>query len=109
MAWGNHKEELCRLGNEHTNQQTRGLNQVAAQAIGNRPQPLLASPHGQHGPQHGQRLTGQTCMENMDDVLVSFHGGGKFKQGTSHHDLPFYSVSPNHPVLAPHQVGGSLP
>jgi hypothetical protein len=32
MAWGNHKEELCRLGNEHTNQQTNGLNQVAAQA-----------------------------------------------------------------------------
>ncbi len=32
MAWGNHKEELCRLGNERTNQQTRGLNQVAAQA-----------------------------------------------------------------------------
>jgi hypothetical protein len=32
MAWGNHKEELCRLGNECTNQQTRSLNQVAAQA-----------------------------------------------------------------------------
>ncbi len=32
MAWGNHREELCRLGNERTNQQTRGLNQVAAQA-----------------------------------------------------------------------------
>ncbi len=32
MAWGNHKEELCRLGNECTNQQTNGLNQVAAQA-----------------------------------------------------------------------------
>jgi hypothetical protein len=31
MAWGNHKEEFCRLGNEHTNQQTSGLNQVAAQ------------------------------------------------------------------------------
>ncbi len=32
MAWGNRKEELCRLGNECTNQQTCGLNQVAAQA-----------------------------------------------------------------------------
>jgi hypothetical protein len=32
MVWDNHKEELCRLGNEHTNQQTNGLNQVAAQA-----------------------------------------------------------------------------
>ena len=32
MAWGNHKEELCRLGNERTNQQTNGLNQVTAQA-----------------------------------------------------------------------------
>jgi hypothetical protein len=32
MAQGNHKEELCRLGNERTNQRTRGLNQVAAQA-----------------------------------------------------------------------------
>ncbi len=25
MVWGNHKEELCRLGNECTNQQTHGL------------------------------------------------------------------------------------
>ncbi len=32
MAWGNFKEELCRLGNERTNQQTSSLNQVAAQA-----------------------------------------------------------------------------
>jgi hypothetical protein len=32
MAWGNHKEELCQLGNERTNQQTNCLNQVAAQA-----------------------------------------------------------------------------
>jgi hypothetical protein len=32
MVWGNHKEELCRLGNKRTNQQTNGLNQVAAQA-----------------------------------------------------------------------------
>jgi hypothetical protein len=32
MAWGNHKEELCRRGNKCTNQQTRGLNQAAAQA-----------------------------------------------------------------------------
>jgi hypothetical protein len=31
MAWGNHKEEHCRLGNECTNQ-TSDLNQVAAQA-----------------------------------------------------------------------------
>jgi hypothetical protein len=32
MGWGNHKEELCRLGNERTNQQTSSLNQVTAQA-----------------------------------------------------------------------------
>jgi hypothetical protein len=32
MAWGNHKEEHCRLDSERTNQQTNGLNQVAAQA-----------------------------------------------------------------------------
>jgi hypothetical protein len=32
MARGNHKEELCRLGNKRTNQKTHGLNQVAAQA-----------------------------------------------------------------------------
>jgi hypothetical protein len=32
MAWGNHMEELCRLSSERTNQQTNGLNQVAAQA-----------------------------------------------------------------------------
>jgi hypothetical protein len=32
MAWGNHKEELCRLGSERNNQQTNGLHQVAAQA-----------------------------------------------------------------------------
>jgi hypothetical protein len=32
QAWGNHKEELCQLGNERTNQQTNGLNQAAAQA-----------------------------------------------------------------------------
>ncbi len=31
MAQGNHKEELCQLGNERTNQQTSGLNQVPAQ------------------------------------------------------------------------------
>jgi hypothetical protein len=48
-------------------------------------------------------------METMDDVLVSFHGEGKLKQGTSNHDLPFSSTVPNHPVLAPHQVGGNLP
>jgi hypothetical protein len=30
MALGNHKEWLCQLGNERTNQQTNGLNQVAA-------------------------------------------------------------------------------
>ncbi len=28
----NQKEKLCRLGSERTNQQTNGLNQVAAQA-----------------------------------------------------------------------------
>jgi hypothetical protein len=32
MVWGNHKKELCQLGNECTNQQTSGLNQVAALA-----------------------------------------------------------------------------
>jgi hypothetical protein len=32
MAWGNYKEELCRLGNKRTIQQTNSLNQVAAQA-----------------------------------------------------------------------------
>jgi hypothetical protein len=32
MAWGYHKEGLCQLGNEPTNQQTNNLNQVAAQA-----------------------------------------------------------------------------
>jgi hypothetical protein len=32
MVWGNHKEELCRLGNKRTNQQTNGFNQVTAQA-----------------------------------------------------------------------------
>jgi hypothetical protein len=32
MAWGNHKEQLCRLGNKRTNQHTNGLNQVTAQA-----------------------------------------------------------------------------
>jgi hypothetical protein len=32
MAWGNHKESDCRLGKDRTNQQTNGLNQVAAQA-----------------------------------------------------------------------------
>jgi hypothetical protein len=32
MAWGNHKEELCRLGSERTNQQTNCLNLVATQA-----------------------------------------------------------------------------
>jgi hypothetical protein len=32
MAWGNHKDKLCQLGSERTNQQTNGLNQVAAQA-----------------------------------------------------------------------------
>jgi hypothetical protein len=48
-------------------------------------------------------------METMDNILVSFHGGGKLKQGTSNHDLPFSSTVPNHPVLPPHQVGGNLP
>jgi hypothetical protein len=32
MAWGNHKEGLCQLRNECANQQTNGLNQVAAPA-----------------------------------------------------------------------------
>jgi hypothetical protein len=33
MVWVNHKEKLCRFGNERTNQQTISLNQVAAQAV----------------------------------------------------------------------------
>jgi hypothetical protein len=32
MALGNHKEGLCQLDNERTNQQTNGFDQVAAQA-----------------------------------------------------------------------------
>ncbi len=32
MAWGNHKEENCQLGKDHTNQQKSSINQVAAQA-----------------------------------------------------------------------------
>ena len=32
MAWGNHKEADCQLGNERTNQQNSSINQVAAQA-----------------------------------------------------------------------------
>ncbi len=48
-------------------------------------------------------------METMDDILVSFHGGGKLKQGTSSHDLPYSHIIPNHHVLAPHQVGECLP
>jgi cell division protein FtsB len=32
MAWGNHKEENCRLGKDCTSQQKSGINQVAAQA-----------------------------------------------------------------------------
>jgi hypothetical protein len=48
-------------------------------------------------------------METMDNVLASFHGGGKIKQGTSSPDLPHAPIFPNNPVLAPHQVGGSLP
>jgi hypothetical protein len=48
-------------------------------------------------------------METMDNVLVSFHGGGKLKQGTSNHDLPYSPIIPNHHVLAPHQVGKCLP
>jgi hypothetical protein len=33
-------------------------------------------------------------METMDNVLVSFHGGGKLKQGTSNHDLPYSPIFP---------------
>jgi hypothetical protein len=32
MAWGNHKEENCRLGKDCTNQQKSSINQVAGQA-----------------------------------------------------------------------------
>jgi hypothetical protein len=48
-------------------------------------------------------------METMDNVLVSYHDGGKLKQGTSSPDIPHAPTFPNNPVLAPHQVGGSLP
>ncbi len=48
MVWANHKEELCQLGSERTNQQTNGLNQVAAQAasatiLNPKWQPLMAN------------------------------------------------------------------
>ncbi len=69
----------------------------------------MASPHGQHGLQYGQLLTGQTCIETVDNVLVSFHGGCKLKHGTSSPDFPHDPIIPNNPVLAPHQVGRSLP
>jgi hypothetical protein len=52
---------------------------------------------------------GQTCMETVDNVLLSFHGRDKLKQGTSSPDLPHAPIFPNNPVLAPHQVAGSLP
>jgi hypothetical protein len=48
-------------------------------------------------------------METMDNVLVSFHGRGKLKQGTLNHDLPYSPIIPNHHVLAPHQVDECLP
>jgi hypothetical protein len=48
-------------------------------------------------------------METMYNILVSFHGGGKLKQGTSSPDLPHAPIFPNNPVLALHQVGRSLP
>ncbi len=48
-------------------------------------------------------------MEIMDNLLVSLHGRGKLKEDTSSHDLPYTHVFPNHRILAPHQVGRSLP
>ncbi len=45
----------------------------------------------------------------MNDILVSFHGGGKLKQGTPNLDLPYSPIFPNHHVLASHQAGGGLP
>jgi hypothetical protein len=48
-------------------------------------------------------------MEIVDNLLVSFHGRGKLKQGTLSPDLPHAPIFPNNPVLAPHQVGGSFP
>jgi hypothetical protein len=48
-------------------------------------------------------------METIDNVLVSFHGGGKLKQGTSSPDLPHAPIFSNNPVLTPHQVDRSLP
>ncbi len=75
----------------------------------NHPQLQVASLDGQYAPQPGRRLTGQTHMETMVDLLVSFHGRGKLKQGTSSPDLPYAPIFLSHPVLVPHQVGGSLP
>jgi hypothetical protein len=59
--------------------------------------------------QPGQRLTGQTHMETMDNILISFHGGSKLKQDTSSPNLPHASIFPNNSVLAPHQVRRSIP
>jgi hypothetical protein len=69
----------------------------------------VAGSDGQYGLQHGQQLTGQTRMETMGNLMVSFHGGGKLKKDTSDPDLPYAHIFPNHCILTPHQVGTSLP
>ncbi len=48
-------------------------------------------------------------METMDNILVSFHGGGKFEQGASSPDLPHAPIFPNNHVLALHKVGRRIP
>jgi hypothetical protein len=77
--------------------------------LGNHPQPRVAGSDGHYGLQFGQQLTGQTRMENMGILLVSFNGGGKHKQGTSSPDLSYGHVFPHHYILASHQIGRSLP
>jgi hypothetical protein len=44
----------------------------------------------------------------MDNVLVSFHGGGKFEQGTSSPNLPYATFLPNNHGLALQQIGSGL-
>jgi hypothetical protein len=105
MAWGNRKESDCQLGKDRTSQQNSNINQVTTQAASE----TILNPEWQALMANMARNTGQTRMETMDNLLVSFHGGGKLIQGTSRPDLPYTSIFPNHPVLAPHQVGGSLP
>jgi hypothetical protein len=48
-------------------------------------------------------------MKTMDNVLVSFHGRGKFEQGTSSPILPYAIFLSNYRGLALHQIGRGLP